>query len=141
MSISLFFKTQTEVATKRALALDGSNMGGLSLKKFIHEDSNIFAFWTKSSIDVDSRNVRLKSNRYTTTNILDMVVAANIQFKEMDGVTIFEQPGEKKKVFPDWKNLMKPGNEEKDHWSHWISFMDLGRQFLNTNETVFHECL
>ncbi|KAI3512362.1 hypothetical protein L1887_19677 [Cichorium endivia] len=45
-------------------------------------DSNIFAFWTKISIDVDSRNVRLKSNSYTTTNILGMVVAANIQ-KEM----------------------------------------------------------
>lgn len=25
-------------------------------------DSNIFAFWTKSSIDVDERRVRLKSN-------------------------------------------------------------------------------
>ncbi|KAI3521143.1 hypothetical protein L1887_10604 [Cichorium endivia] len=104
-------------------------------------DSNIFAFRTKSSIDVDSRNVRLKSNSYTTANILDMVVAANIQFKEMGGVTIFEQPTEKKKVFPGWKNLMKPGNEEKDHWSHWIGFMDLGRQFLNTNENVFHQCL
>ncbi|KAI3699346.1 hypothetical protein L2E82_43598 [Cichorium intybus] len=79
-------------------------------------DSNIFAFWTKTSIDVDSRRVRLKSNSYTTTNILDMVAAASIQFKEMDGVTISEQTAEKKKVFPDWKNLIKPGNEEKDHW-------------------------
>ncbi|KAJ9564550.1 hypothetical protein OSB04_000516, partial [Centaurea solstitialis] len=79
-------------------------------------DSNIFAFWTKSSIDIDGRRVRLKSNSYTTTNILDMVAAASIQLKEMDGVTVSEQPAEKKKGFPDWKNLIKPGNEEKDHW-------------------------
>ncbi|CAH1436569.1 unnamed protein product [Lactuca virosa] len=79
-------------------------------------DSNVFVFWTKSSIDVDERRVRLKSNSYTTTNILDMVVAASIQLKEMEEVTISEQPTEKKKVFPDWKNLIKPGNEEKDHW-------------------------
>ena len=42
-------------------------------------ESNVFAFWTKTSIDVDARRVRLKSNTYTTTNILDMVAAASIQ--------------------------------------------------------------
>ncbi|XP_076910097.1 protein FREE1-like [Bidens hawaiensis] len=82
-------------------------------------DSSIFAFWTKSSIDMNARCVSLKSNSYTTTKILDMVAAASFQFKEMDGVTISEQkqpPAEKKKGFPDWINLMKPTNEEKDHW-------------------------
>ncbi|KAM0057604.1 putative chromatin regulator PHD family [Helianthus debilis subsp. tardiflorus] len=80
-------------------------------------DSNIFAFWTKSSVDINPRRVRLKSNSYTTTKILDMVAAASFQLKEMDGVTISEQqPAEKKKGFPDWINLMKPTNEEKDHW-------------------------
>ncbi|KAK1439215.1 hypothetical protein QVD17_05031 [Tagetes erecta] len=80
-------------------------------------DSNIFTFWTKSSIDTIARRVRLKSNSYTTTKILDMVAAASFQLKEMDGVTISEQqPAEKKKSFPDWINLMKPTNEEKDHW-------------------------
>lgn len=39
-----------------------------------------------------------------------------IQLKEMDGVTVSQQSAEKKKGFPDWINLMKPGNEEKDHW-------------------------
>nr|KAJ0228261.1 hypothetical protein LSAT_V11C100044720 [Lactuca sativa] len=38
-------------------------------------DLNVFVFWTKTSIDVDERRVRLKSNSYTTTNILDMVAA------------------------------------------------------------------
>ncbi|PWA86553.1 zinc finger, FYVE/PHD-type, Zinc finger, RING/FYVE/PHD-type [Artemisia annua] len=79
-------------------------------------DSNIFAFWTRSSIDINERRVRLKSNSYTTTNILDMVAAASIQFKEMDGMTVSEQVAEKKKGFPDWINLRKPVNEEKDHW-------------------------
>lgn len=27
-----------------------------------------------------------------------------------------EQPTEKKKGFADWMNIIKPGNEEKDHW-------------------------
>ncbi|CAI9268684.1 unnamed protein product [Lactuca saligna] len=47
-------------------------------------DSNVFVFWTKTSIDVDERCVRLKSNSYTTTNIIDMVAAASIQLKEME---------------------------------------------------------
>lgn len=33
-----------------------------------------------------------------------------------------EQPMEKKKGFTDWMNLVKPGNEEKDHWV--ISFLE-----------------
>lgn len=48
-----------------------------------------------------------------------------MQFKEMDGVTISEQqPAEKKKGFPDWINLMKPTNEEKDHWVSLIFVID-----------------
>lgn len=27
-----------------------------------------------------------------------------------------ESESEKKKGFADWMNLVKPGNEEKDHW-------------------------
>lgn len=51
-----------------------------------------------------------------------------LQFKEMGGSSISrssaiadaakpaEQQNDKKKNFLDWKNLMKPMNEEKDHW-------------------------
>lgn len=46
-----------------------------------------------------------------------------IQIKEMGGrsrpvdyLKTNEQLTEKKKGFVDWMNLMKPGNEEKDHW-------------------------
>lgn len=45
------------------------------------------------------------------------------QFKEMGGRSrpsesfkAPEQPTEKKKGLVDWVNLIKPGNEEKDHW-------------------------
>ncbi|KAK3022970.1 hypothetical protein RJ639_046674 [Escallonia herrerae] len=85
-------------------------------------DSYIFAFWAKSSIDIEPRRIRLKSNSYTTNNMLDLVAAATIQVKEMGGnkasdrLKVTEQPSEKKKAFGDWVNLMKPGNEEKDHW-------------------------
>ncbi|KAL3527240.1 hypothetical protein ACH5RR_011896 [Cinchona calisaya] len=85
-------------------------------------DSYIFAFWAKSSVDVEPRRIRLKSNSYTTNNILDTVTAASIQVKEMggtskssDAIKDADQPAEKK-AFIGWRNLMKPGTEEKDHW-------------------------
>jgi len=51
-----------------------------------------------------------------------------LQFKEMGGSSISrnraiadvakpaEQQNERRKNFLDWRNLMKPMNEEKDHW-------------------------
>jgi len=51
-----------------------------------------------------------------------------LQFKEMGGNSISrnraiadvakpaEQQNERRKNFLDWRNLMKPMNEEKDHW-------------------------
>ncbi|KAG0476102.1 hypothetical protein HPP92_012943 [Vanilla planifolia] len=48
-------------------------------------DSSIFCFWSKTSIDVEPKRIRLKSNSYTTNTILDTVTAATVQFKEMGG--------------------------------------------------------
>ncbi|KAF0902148.1 hypothetical protein E2562_014401 [Oryza meyeriana var. granulata] len=91
-------------------------------------DSSIFAFWSKSSVDTEARRIRLKSNSYTTNTILDTVTAASVQFKEMGGSSISrsramadaakppEQQNDRRKNFLDWRNLMKPINEEKDHW-------------------------
>nr|CAD1821317.1 unnamed protein product [Ananas comosus var. bracteatus] len=90
-------------------------------------DSSIFAFWSKSSVDIEPRRIRLQSNSYTTSTILDTVTAATVQFKEMGGNNLArsksadagkssEQPSEKKKGFIDWMNIIKPGNEEKEHW-------------------------
>uniref|UniRef100_A0A1D1YQ44 Arrestin domain-containing protein A n=1 Tax=Anthurium amnicola TaxID=1678845 RepID=A0A1D1YQ44_9ARAE len=92
-------------------------------------DSSTFTFWSKSSVDIEPRRIRLQSNSYTTNTLLDTVTAATIQFKEMDGKdgigrnrTVSdtgkqpEQPTEKKKGLTDWINMMKPANEEKDHW-------------------------
>ena len=58
-----------------------------------------------------------------------MVVAfVGLQFKEMGGSSIsrsraiadaakpVEQQNERRRIFPDLRNLMKPMNEEKDHW-------------------------
>lgn len=86
-------------------------------------DSSTFAFWSKSSVDIEPRRIRLQSNSYTTNTILDTVTAATVQIKEMGGrirpsesLKTTEQPTEKKKGFADWMNIIKPGNEEKDHW-------------------------
>uniref|UniRef100_A0A0R0K2N8 FYVE-type domain-containing protein n=1 Tax=Glycine max TaxID=3847 RepID=A0A0R0K2N8_SOYBN len=86
-------------------------------------DSSTFAFWSKSPVDIEPRRIRLQSNSYTTNTLLDIVTAATIQFKEMGGsrwpaeaVKPNEQPTERKKGFGDWMNLIKPANEEKDHW-------------------------
>ncbi|KAJ1692605.1 hypothetical protein LUZ63_009303 [Rhynchospora breviuscula] len=90
-------------------------------------DSSIFAFWSKTSVDIEPRRIRLKSNSYTTSTILDTVTAATVQFKEMGGAHLSrgkppsdsgkmpEQSAEQKKAF--WMmNFIKPPNEEKDHW-------------------------
>lgn len=87
-------------------------------------DSSTLAFWSKSSVDIEPRRIRLQSNSYTATTLLDIVTAATVQLKEMgggrsrssDSLKTAELTGEKKKGFADWMNLMKPGNEEKDHW-------------------------
>ncbi|ERN02319.1 hypothetical protein AMTR_s00084p00172980 [Amborella trichopoda] len=90
-------------------------------------DSSNYTFWAKSSVDIEPRRIRLQSNSYTTNTILDTVTAATVQLKEMGGKDIVggggkdssklsDQPAEKKKNFADWMNLMKPANEEKDHW-------------------------
>ncbi|XLS66856.1 hypothetical protein HN51_017879 [Arachis hypogaea] len=87
-------------------------------------DSSTFAFWSKSPVDIEPRRIRLQSNSYTINTLLDTVIAATIQFKEMNGssrrppeaLKANEQPTERKKGFGDWMNLIKPANEEKDHW-------------------------
>ncbi|KAK1295698.1 hypothetical protein QJS10_CPB15g00402 [Acorus calamus] len=92
-------------------------------------DSSIYTFWSKSSVDIEPRRIRLQSNSYTTSTLLDTVTAATVQLKEMGGKDIIgrnrvtadagkssEQQTEKKKGFGDWINLVKPGIEEKDHW-------------------------
>lgn len=86
-------------------------------------NSTTFAFWSKSSVDIEPRRIRLQSNSYTTNTILDIFTAAIVQYKEMGGRSrpseypkMPEQPTEKKKGFADFLNLMKPANEEKDHW-------------------------
>ncbi|KAJ9542412.1 hypothetical protein OSB04_028918 [Centaurea solstitialis] len=86
-------------------------------------DSSTFAFWSKSSVDIEPRRIRLQSNSYTTNTLLDTVTAATIQVKEMGGRTkpadtfkVTEQSTEKKKGLGDWMNIIKPPNEEKEHW-------------------------
>ena len=48
-------------------------------------DSSIFAFWAKSSIDIEPRRIRLQSNNYTVNIILDTLTAASVQV----GTTLF----------------------------------------------------
>ncbi|KAL9269111.1 FREE1-like protein [Drosera capensis] len=85
-------------------------------------ESHIFAFWAKTSVDVEPKRIRLKSNSYTTNTILDAVTAASVQLKEMGdeksltSVKPSDLANEKKKGFPDFLNLIKPPVEEKDHW-------------------------
>ncbi|KAL9229612.1 hypothetical protein vseg_005061 [Gypsophila vaccaria] len=85
-------------------------------------DSYIFAFWAKMPVDVEPKRIRLKSSSYTTTAILDTVTAASVQLKEIaeekgsSSSRTAEQLVEKKKGLVDWMNLIKPPNEEKDHW-------------------------
>ncbi|KAI5655952.1 hypothetical protein M9H77_24745 [Catharanthus roseus] len=86
-------------------------------------DSSTLSFWSKSSVDIDPRRIRLQSNSYTTNTLLDTVFATIAQFEEIGGRSrpsetskLAEPPTEKKRGFGDWMNFMKATNEEKDHW-------------------------
>ncbi|XP_039000539.1 protein FREE1-like isoform X2 [Hibiscus syriacus] len=86
-------------------------------------DSSTLAFWSKSSVDIEPRRIRLQASSYTTNTLLDIITAATVQIKEMGWksrpsapLKATEQPAEKKREFADWINIRKPGVEEKDHW-------------------------
>uniref|UniRef100_A0A1J3FFR3 Lateral signaling target protein 2 n=1 Tax=Noccaea caerulescens TaxID=107243 RepID=A0A1J3FFR3_NOCCA len=86
-------------------------------------DSSILAFWSKTPVDIEAKRIRLQSNSYTTNTLLDTVTAAMFQAKEIGGSSrppssarLVEQSAEKKKGLGDWMNIIKPVNEEKDHW-------------------------
>lgn len=88
-------------------------------------DPSVYTFWAKSSVDIEPRRIRLQSNRYTTSTILDTVAAACVQIREMaedksnshtDTNISSEQLMERKKAsIADWMILKKPA-EEKQHW-------------------------
>lgn len=88
-------------------------------------DPSVYTFWAKSSVDIEPRRIRLQSNRYTTSTILDTVAAACVQIREMaedksnshaDTNKSSEQLMERKKAsIADWMILRKPA-EEKQHW-------------------------
>ncbi|XP_040382342.1 protein FREE1 [Oryza brachyantha] len=95
-----------------------------TLTKWDVLDSTVFAFWAKTPVDFEPKRIRLKSNSYTSSNLLDIVTAATVQFKEIGGDARVRgtvdsskpvaQPNEKKKGF-DWM-FAKPVDEVKDHW-------------------------
>ncbi|KAI3518022.1 hypothetical protein L1887_06360 [Cichorium endivia] len=79
--------------------------------------------WSWRRKNIEPRRIRLQSNSYTTNTLLDTVTTATIQVKEIGGrsrpvdtVKVTEQSNEKKKGLGDWMNIIKPPNEEKDHW-------------------------
>ncbi|KAL6979043.1 hypothetical protein U1Q18_020709 [Sarracenia purpurea var. burkii] len=63
--------------------------------------------------------------------------------KPPDSLKPTDQPAEKKKSFIDWMSVIKPGNEEKDHWHHCRNCGDIfcdkcthGRIALTTDENA-----
>ncbi|CAF2084441.1 unnamed protein product [Brassica napus] len=94
-----------------------------NITRCVKLDSSILAFWSKTPVDIDAKRIRLQSNSYTTNTLLDTVIAAMFQAKEIggssrppDSVKLVEQSAEKKKGLGDWMNIINPVNEEKDHW-------------------------
>ncbi|KAL5198154.1 hypothetical protein ABZP36_001666 [Zizania latifolia] len=86
-------------------------------------DSTVFAFWAKTPVDIEPKRIRLKSNSYTSSTLLDTVTAATVQLKEIgvdargrgtvDSSKPMAQSNEKKGF--DWM-FAKPVDEVKDHW-------------------------
>ncbi|CAH8326907.1 unnamed protein product, partial [Eruca vesicaria subsp. sativa] len=48
-------------------------------------DSSILVFCSKTPVDIDAKRIRLQSNSYTTTTLLDIVTTAMFQAKEIGG--------------------------------------------------------
>ncbi|KAL5746815.1 hypothetical protein ACOSQ2_024112 [Xanthoceras sorbifolium] len=44
-------------------------------------DSSTLAFWSKSSVDIEPRRIRMQSNNYTASTLLDIVTAATVQLR------------------------------------------------------------
>ncbi|KAL5811046.1 hypothetical protein ACOSQ4_027614 [Xanthoceras sorbifolium] len=44
-------------------------------------DSSTLAFWSKSSVDIEPRRIRMQSNSYTASTLLDIVTAATVQLR------------------------------------------------------------
>ncbi|WZY98343.1 hypothetical protein YC2023_070672 [Brassica napus] len=70
-------------------------------------------------VDIDAKRIRLQSNSYTTNTLLDTVIAAMFQAKEIggssrppDSVKLVEQSAEKKKGLGDWMNIINPVPDE-----------------------------
>ncbi|XP_047964600.1 protein FREE1-like isoform X2 [Salvia hispanica] len=80
-------------------------------------------YWNHISLPFGPKPMLILSqDRLGLSQILDTVTSASIQSKEIgsgstpsDVVKGTDQL-EKKKGFIDWRNLIKPMNEEKDHW-------------------------
>lgn len=96
-------------------------------------EPSVFTFWAKSSVDIDSRRIRLQSGSYTTNAILDTLTAACVQFSEMVGkdgaLDSSKSVGDSEKGAdlgldkrrPNFVNWMPLRNrqfvaEEKQHW-------------------------
>ncbi|KAL5995684.1 hypothetical protein ACLOJK_041801 [Asimina triloba] len=54
-------------------------------------DPSVYTFWAKSPVDIDPRRIRLQSNSYTTSTILDTVTAATVQVCSCGGSDILRQ--------------------------------------------------
>lgn len=97
-----------------------------TITKWEVNDPSVYTFWAKSSVDIEPRRIRLQSNRYTTSTILDTVAAACVQLREMvddkssgnnsDTNKTSDQLTEKRRSsLADWVTLKRPV-EEKQHW-------------------------
>ncbi|GKA64808.1 GEM-associated protein 2 [Tanacetum coccineum] len=62
-----------------------SNM--LTLNTWVY-DSSTLAFWSKSSVDIEPRRIRLQSNSYTTNTLLDTITAETFQQTDIHSPTI-----------------------------------------------------
>ncbi|KAJ7564889.1 hypothetical protein O6H91_02G038300 [Diphasiastrum complanatum] len=103
-----------------------------TITKWEVSDPSTLTFWAKTSVDVEQRRIRLQSNSYTTSGILDTLTAACVQLCEMvdketpseasKGLTSTSGSSEagsaRKSSFADWVTLKSKSasQEEKQHW-------------------------
>ncbi|KAG4968005.1 hypothetical protein JHK87_033656 [Glycine soja] len=70
-------------------------------------DSITFAFWSKSSMDVEPRRIRLLSNRYTTNTLLDTAATIQILKPRTFLATFYPKPMMSATSAAAWDRLKK----------------------------------
>ncbi|CAK7346149.1 unnamed protein product [Dovyalis caffra] len=105
-------------------------------------DSSTFAFWSKSSVDIEPRRIRLQSNSYTTNTLLDTVTAATVQLLSSGSISVSNTEAKNRgmndeSILKEMVERIRPSDasktteqptEKKKGFGDWMNLMKQGSE-------------